>query len=62
MGAWNGIIFFLFIYHLGIYNEEITCFGTNRIKVFDNIIVYETICVYIPFKNLHTYVQLLYCE
>ena len=44
-----------FRYHSGIYNEGFHVFYTNRVWVFDCIFAFDTIRVYIPCKNLHTY-------
>ena len=41
-----------FLYHLGIYNEEFTCFDIKKVWVFDGGLFSDVIQVYIPCKNL----------
>ena len=53
--CWTGAVFFL--YHSD--NEDFTFFDTSRVWVFENILVFDTIWVYIPCKNLHTQVKSL---
>ena len=50
--CWCDIVFFL---HLsGIYNEDFTFFDTGKVWVFADIVVFDTIQVYIPCVKLHT--------
>ena len=42
----------LFFHHLGIYNEDFTCFDIRKVLVFDGGFVFGVIQVYLPCKNL----------
>ena len=53
--CWPGLIFFL--YHSGIYNEDIA-FLILKVWKFDDVFHFDTIWVYILCKNLHTEAKL----
>lgn len=55
--CWNGIVV-LFIYCLNMYDENFTIYDIGRVWVSKGICVFETRRTYIPFKNLHTHVEL----
>ena len=49
-------------YRLGSYNEELHVYkkriqNTRRIRVFKDYIKFDTIWIYVPCKNLHTWVK-----
>lgn len=50
--CWNGI-FFLFACHSHVYNESFTNFDIGKVWV-EGICDFQTVCIYIPFKNLYT--------
>ena len=43
-----------FIYHMCVYNGNFTFVATKRVWIFDGILVFDVIHVYIPCKGIHT--------
>ena len=42
------------VYHLGLLTENFTFYDTNHVKMFDDILIFNTFRLYIPFKNSRT--------